>query len=121
MIKNKFKQEFIKRLLKFSIAVLKFAKKLEKERIFWPLIDQLIRSSTSIGANIIEAQTSSSRKEYTRYFEIALKSSNETKYWLILIKTIKPKMTIQIDALLEELEEISKIIGASIVSLKKKN
>ena len=118
--KKKFKKNFIKRIIAFAIKSLRFAKKLEKRRIFWPLIDQLIRSSTSIGANVIEAQSSTSSKEYARFFEIALKSANETKYWLFLIKDVEPKLSSEIDRLLKELDEIAKILGASILTLKGK-
>jgi len=78
---SKFKKEFISRLINFSISIIKFCELLKNERYFLVIIDQLLRSSTSIGANIIEAKSSSSKAEYVRYFQIALKSANETKYW----------------------------------------
>jgi len=81
--KEKFKKDFILRLIRFSIKILKFGEKMRKEKIFWPIIDQLVRSSTSIGANVVEAKSSSSKRDYLHFFEIALKSANETKYWLI--------------------------------------
>ena len=45
------------------------------------IADQLLRSATSIGANTVEAQAASRRKEFIKFYEIALKSANETKYW----------------------------------------
>ena len=48
--------------------------------------DQLLRSATSIGANVIEAQAASSRKDYTNFFAYALKSANECKFWLGLLR-----------------------------------
>ncbi|HDH99263.1 MAG TPA: four helix bundle protein, partial [bacterium] len=86
------KEEFIRRLIRFSIQILKFAEKMRKERILWSIIDQLIRSATSIGANVVEAKSSSSKKDYIHYFEIALKSANETKYWLIIVKEVMPSL-----------------------------
>lgn len=80
MQNSKFKKEFIRRLIHFSIRVLRFSETLRKERILWCIVDQLIRSATSIGANVVEAKSSSSKKDYIHYFEIALKSANETKY-----------------------------------------
>jgi len=53
--KSKFKENFIKRLIKFSIKVLKLSEKARKKRVLWSLIDQLIRSATSIGANVKDA------------------------------------------------------------------
>jgi four helix bundle protein len=115
---SKFKEEFLKRLIKFSIWTVKFAKKLQKEKILWPIIDQLIRSSTSIGANVVEAKASSSKRDYIHYFEIALKSANETKCWLILIQETMPNFKEEITQLLKEVAEISKILASGILTMK---
>ena len=53
--------------------------------VFYSLISQLLRSATSIGANLVEARAAHSKKDFIKFYEIALKSSNETKYWLCLI------------------------------------
>lgn len=116
----KFKKDFIKRLIGFSKEVIHFSEELKAKGTFWPVLDQLIRSSTSVGANIIEAKSSSSKRDYLRYFEIALKSANETKYWLILVKETKKQFIPKASSLLMEIEEISKVIGASILTLKGK-
>ncbi|MCA9380946.1 four helix bundle protein [Candidatus Dojkabacteria bacterium] len=86
--------------------------------------NQLVRSATSIGANIVEGKASSSRREFKKYYEIALKSSNETKYWLkILLErdktSIKDKKVI--NELLLEAIELSKMLGAGVRNLKNKN
>ena len=116
--KEKFKKNFIKRLIYLSIDIIRFAEDLKRNKAFWPIIDQLIRSATSIGANIVEAKSSSSKRDYIRFFEIALKSSNETKYWLILIREAMPSFTKEANNLLKEVDEISKIIGSSVLTLK---
>ena len=116
--KEKFKKNFIKRLIYLSIDIIRFAEDLKRNKAFWPIIDQLIRSATSIGANIVEAKSSSSKRDYIRFFEIALKSANETKYWLILIREAMPRFTKEADNLLKEVDEISKIIGSSVLTLK---
>lgn len=118
--KQKFKENFIKRLVKLAVAVLRFAEKLRSKRILWPIIDQLIKSATSVGANVVEAKASSSRRDYTKFFEIALKSANETKFWLIVIKESFPEFAQEAELLLKEVEEISKIIGSSVLTLKGK-
>jgi four helix bundle protein len=118
--KEKFKKDFIKRLVSFSLKILKFSGKAKNNRVFWPVIDQLIRSATSVGANVIEAKSSSSKKDYIRFFEIALKSANETKYWLILIKESDKSFKEEASKLLNEINEISNIIGSSILTLKGK-
>jgi four helix bundle protein len=118
--KKEFKKEFNRRVIKFSLQVLKFCEKMKGKRIIWPIIDQLVRSATSIGANVIEAKSSSSKRDYLRFFEIALKSANETKYWLILMKERQPEFKLETEQLLKEVDEISRIIGASILTLKGK-
>lgn len=118
--KEKFKENFIKRLINLSCSTIKFGEKLRQKRGLWPIIDQLVRSTTSVGANVVEAKSSSSRKDYLHYFEIALKSANETKYWLILIKESSPEITQEVEDLLKETEEISRVIGASVLTLKGK-
>ena len=115
-----FKEEFNKRLIRFSLHILKFVKNLNKNRTLFPIIDQLIRSSTSIGANVMEAKSSSSKKDYIRYFEIALKSANETKYWLILIKEAMPSLNNEAERLLQEVKEIANILASGILTMKGK-
>ena len=114
------KEEFIKRLIRFSIQILRFAEKMRKERILWPIIDQLIRSATSIGANVVEAKSSSSKKDYIHYFEIALKSANETKYWLIIVKEAIPSLKQETERLLKEVAELANILASGILTMKGK-
>jgi len=118
--KEEFKKNFIKRLVSFSVCILHFCENARKEKVLWSITDQLARSATSIGANVVEAKSSSSKRDYLRFFEIALKSANETKYWLIVLKETYPLLQIDVDNILREAEEISKIIGASVLTLKDK-
>ncbi len=118
--KEKFKKNFIKRLIKFSIRILKLSEKMRQKRIIWSIIDQLIRSATSVGANVVEAKSSSSKKDYLNFFQIALKSANETIYWLILIRETVPEFKEEVAELLKEAEEISRVIGSSVLTLKGK-
>jgi four helix bundle protein len=109
--KSKFKKEFIKRLVDFSITILRLTDKAKNRGVSWAIIDQLIRSATSIGANVVEARASSSKKDYIKFFEIALKSANETLYWLILLKEATPGPKEEMDKIYIEAKEISKILG----------
>lgn len=116
MAKN---QEFVKRALNFAIKVIRFTKLLPKERAFWVITDQIIRSSCSIGANMTEASSASSKKDYINFYSHALKSANETRYWLKLLgELVKNSKTLE--ELDEEAEELSKILAASIITMKKK-
>jgi len=101
-----------------SLKVIGFLEGLDKKICLKVIADQLIRSITSIGANIVEAKSSSSKREFVNYFQISLKSANETKYWLALLKEVykDPK----IDLFVRETDELSRIIGSSILTMKGK-
>jgi four helix bundle protein len=117
--KNKtFKQEFKKRCFHFSLAVLKIATTLRENRNNWILIDQLVRSATSIGANIVEGGNGTSKKEFVNYFQIAIKSASETLYWLALLREINSSRKTEIDKLIQECTEIKKIISTIILNTK---
>ena len=116
--KAKFKKDFKRRLYGFALKLIEFLDALPKDNVSVRLGDQLLRSGTSIVANYIEGQAASSKKDFTNFFNIALKSANESKLWLALLrdsKRAKPKDT---EWFLNELDEISKIFASSILTLK---
>lgn len=114
------KEELNKRVYIFSIKVIKFLSKFPEKKFYWIISDQLLRSATSIGANIIEAQAASSKKDFTNFYNHALKSANETKYWLCLLRDTGNIASSEVELLLNEVIELSKILGASILTLKGK-
>ncbi len=81
---------------------------------------QLLRSATSIGANIVEAKGSSSKKDFTNFFSHALKSANESLYWFGLLRDAKKINNAQLEYLLNETQELANILGSSILTLKGK-
>ena len=91
-----------------------------KERSSWIIADQLLRSGMSIGANLIEATASSSKLEFKKFHEIALKSANETKYWLHLLKDSGKADTAIIEKLLKEVTELTNMIASGILKMKGK-
>jgi four helix bundle protein len=93
---------------------------LPQKRSAWVISDQLIRAATSIGANIVEARASSSRLEFKKFYEIALKSANETKYWLCLLRDGGIVLPEKINPLLQEVVELSNMLGMSVLRLKGK-
>ena len=109
------------RAFHFSVDIIQFLSNLPQGRVYYIVSDQLIRSATSIGANIIEAQAASSKKDFINFFHIALKSANETQYWLEILKEGTRVDNAQVDKLLMEVKEIAKILGASLVTMKKPN
>lgn len=75
----------------------------------------------SIGANLVEAKSSSSKLEFKKFHEISLKSANETKYWLCLFRDAKKIDKFLVEELLNEVIEISNMIASGILKMKKKN
>lgn len=118
-IKNS-KKEPKYRAFYLSINVIKFLEGLTYKQSIKIISDQLIRCITSVGANIVEAKSSSSKKEFLNYFQISLKSANEAKYWLAMLKELLPEDREKIYTFLKEVEEISKIIGTSVLTMKGK-
>jgi len=112
--------DFKVRSYNFTLGVMKLIEALPNKKLYWSLGDQLFRSAGSIGANIIEAKADSSKKEFINFYQISLKSANETKYWLCLIRDSKCGNIELAKKLLIEAEELSKIIAASVLTLKGK-
>lgn len=122
MINNKdYKQQLITRAFTYAKNIIALSDKFPNKRSAWIITDQLIRAATSIGANIIEAQAASSRKDFTNFLNHALKSGNETKFWLALARDLDKKLGYDIDNLLKETDELVKILGSSIIKLRGKN
>lgn len=95
-----------------------FIEQLPKGQVSKVISEQLLRSATSIGANVIEAQGASSRKDYANFFAHALKSANETKFWLGLLRDSRKAERDATDILLKEATELAKILATSILTLK---
>lgn len=72
----------------FSISIIEFSEQLEKEKK-WVVAKQILRSGTSIGANVSEAQFAESKKDFVHKIRIAAKEANETSYWLNLCDKVE--------------------------------
>lgn len=118
---SKPKIELKKRVYLYALSIIKFIDNLNKNDFTIQIIvKQLLRSATSIGANIIEAQAGSSKKDFTNFFTYALKSANESKFWLGLLKDSGKGNKDEINKLLQETIELTNILGSSIITLKGK-
>jgi four helix bundle protein len=82
--------------------------------------DQLLRSGTSILSNYIEGQAASSKKDFIKYFETSLKSTNESKVWIAILKDTGRVRIKEAEWFLNELVEIANIFASSILTLKGK-
>lgn len=100
----------------FSVEIIKLFKALQNEREFI-VSKQLLRSATSIGANVEEAMAAQSRKDFINKLSIASKEARETKYWLRLLD--KSELSDQnVDYYLEEINHIINIITKIIITTK---
>lgn len=109
-----------KRTFIFSLDIINFIKKLPRDYACEIICKQLLRSAMSIGANIIEAQAAPSKKDFANFYNIALKSANESKYWLMLLIHSKFCDETTGKTLLQECEEISNILAKCLITMRGK-
>jgi four helix bundle protein len=102
----------------FSKELIGFIGNSEYDKKYSSLFDQLLRSGTSIGANVVEGRAGSSKKDWKNYLAIALKSANETKYWLCIVRDTMNVSKLKADELIRETDEISKIVASIILNAK---
>lgn len=115
-----FKTEFKRRLYRFTLDLIRFLDRLPSDDTAKRLGDQLLRSGTSIIGNYVEGQAASSKRDFINYFNNSLKSSNESKLWLVLLRDSKRVAEAEAAPLLKELDEITRIFASSILTLKGK-
>lgn len=113
-------EDFKKRLYRLILRIIKFVESLKKTATSRIVGDQLLRSGTGILGTYIEGLSSSSKKEYTNYFYYSLKSSNESKVWVSVLRDTGNGDREEANYLLSELNEISQIFASSILTLKGK-
>ena len=116
----KFKIEFKKRIYNWVLRLIKFIDKLPKDSVCQIMGKQLLRSGTSVLANYVEANSASSKKDFINFFTHSLKSANESKVWICLLRDTNKGDKKELGWLLKELVEISNIIASSILTLKGK-
>ena len=104
----------LKKCIAFSLAAIEYVEILESAKKF-VIANQLLKSATSIGANVYEAQNAESKTDFIHKFKIAAKEIEETKYWLILCNEAKsyPVCNHLADMLYEIEKIITKIIATS--------
>ena len=117
----KFKISLKNRAYSYSIKIIEFIDVLSKDAIIHVVSKQLLRSATSIGANIIEAQAASSKKDFANFLNYSLKSANESLYWLSLLRDAKKINCSELNYLLKETDELARILGSSMLTLKGRN
>ena len=103
-----------------AVDIILACREMRKNKVEYALIDQLLRSGTSVGANIHEAQFAHGTKDFISKLEIALKECNECDYWLDILLSTQSIDTIKSNMLSSECDEIRKILISSVNTLKSK-
>lgn len=101
-----------------GVRVIKFANALPRSQVGLVISNQILRSGTSVGANVEEAQNSPTKKDFIKCITIALKEARETDYWLRLAEETG-LIVIDVSDLKRELSEIIKILISSVKNAKK--
>ncbi len=104
---NKYNSE--ERTAQFGEDIIVFCKKIKQDIITKPLISQIIRSGTSVGANYSEANGASSKKDFRNKIYICKKEAQETKHWLRLISVAGPEYKEEARELWKETQELTMI------------
>lgn len=103
----------------FAVRIVKLCKQLRTEQKEFTLSNQLLRSGTGIGANVMEAQQAQSRADFLSKLNIALKEASETKYWLRLLEATDYLTKSEFDSIITDCVEIEKILVASVKTIRK--
>ncbi len=117
-IKNKTNYDLEERTSKFGGDVILFCRKMPQDIVTKPLVSQLVRSATSVGANYMEANGASSKKDFKNKIHICKKEAQESKYWLHMISIACPKCKEDARLLWKETQELTLIFGKIISTLK---
>ena len=103
-----------KKSFEFAVRIVKLALELKKSKLHYELASQVLRSGTSIGANVAEAQYAQSTKDFVSKLRIALKEANETEYWLRLLEACGIVAAEETKPLIGDVKEIQRILTAIV-------
>jgi len=109
-VKKKYDLE--ERTAQLGEKIIEFVKSIPKNPINNPLISQVVRSGTSIGANYMEADAAESKRDFKHKISICRKESKETKHWLRMIAKANPKKLEESRVLWKEAQELTLIFSA---------
>ena len=105
----------------FALRIVRLSQYLKRHHKEYVLSNQILRSGTSIGALLREAQYAQSRKDFINKLSIALKEANETDYWLLLLKDSGYMSVSFYDKIAQEIREIIRMLTASINTCKQRS
>ncbi|REJ78763.1 MAG: four helix bundle protein [Acidobacteria bacterium] len=113
------RSKLVDRSFAFALRIIKLSEHLESQRKY-VLARQVLRSGTSVGANITEAQQAESRKDFAHKLGIANKEAFETEYWLKLLRDSGYITNAQGESLLKDCNVIQGMLVSALRTLKKK-
>ena len=116
---DKKKYDLEERTAQFGEAIIELVKTFPQDPINSPLINQIVRAATSIGANYMEADGAESKKDFRHKISICKKEAKETKHWLRMIATANPGRRDACQKLLNEAQEFSLIFSSILLPRKK--
>lgn len=120
---DKFKNNYDleERTAKFGEEIIKFCRSAKRDSIALPLLSQLVRSGTSIGANYMEANGASSRKDFANKIYISKKEAQETKHWLRMLAVYYPDDKEILRKYWQEAQEFTLIFHKIVSTIKTRN
>ncbi len=104
--------DLLERTFNFGVDCILFLRQLPNNQEYYVIKNQLIKSSTSIGANYEESQAGSSKADFRNKVKIALREARESNYWLRVIQKIDDHENPELNRLFQESNELKKILGA---------
>ena len=105
--------------MKFAVRIVKLSKYLNEQKHEYVIAKQVLRSGTSIGANIAEAQQGVSRKSFAAKMSIALSEAAETKYWLELLMRTEYLTTGEYESIVEDCKELERMLTSIVKTAQK--
>jgi len=120
MNENKKQYDLEDRTAKFSSNIISLVRKVQKDIVTSPILSQLIRCATSIGANYCEANGASSKKDFKNKIYICKKEAKETKYWLKLLLQASPENAEICQTYWQEAHKLTMIFSKIILTLENK-
>ena len=107
-------QDIRDRTFRFGVRIVKLSNRLPRTAAGFKLADQVIRSGTSVGANVEEADAAESKKDFIHKMKLALKEAQETRYWLRIIIASEILTDPEMLGLQEEIDQLIRIINVII-------
>jgi len=117
---NKKRFDLEERTAKFGEDIIEFAKKIPKNPITLPLITQLVKAGTSVGANYSEADCAESKRDFEHKIGICKKESKESKHWLRMIAKAVPQLKDEAKIYWKEANELNLIFSSIVIKSRKK-